>query len=40
MAREKTSHRWSDLREKKLTPAQLEQIDRKVERQYFLEGLA
>ena len=40
MAREKTSHRWSDLPEKKLAPAQLEPIDRKVERQYFLEGLA
>lgn len=36
----KSHHRWRDLREQKLTPAQREQIDRDVERQYFLEGLA
>lgn len=29
----KTYHRWQDLREKKLTPAQLEQIERDVERE-------
>lgn len=29
----KTYHRWSELREKNLTPAQLEQIDRDVERE-------
>ncbi len=29
----KTYHRWQDLRAKKLTPAQLEQIDREVEQE-------
>ncbi len=29
----KTYHRWKELREKKLTPVQLEQIDRGVERE-------
>lgn len=39
MARKKTSHRWRDLRERKLLPTQLEQLDRDAERQGFLEGL-
>ena len=29
----KTYHRWQDLRKKKLTPEQLEQIEREVERE-------
>ncbi|MBI3304530.1 MAG: helix-turn-helix transcriptional regulator [Deltaproteobacteria bacterium] len=29
----KTYHRWQDLRKKKLTPEQLEQIDREVEQE-------
>ena len=29
----KTYHRWEDLRKKKLTPAQLEAIDREVEQE-------
>ena len=29
----KPYHRWKDLREKRLTPAQLERIDRAVERE-------
>lgn len=36
----KTYHHWRDLREKKLTPAQREQIDREVEQKCFLEGVA
>jgi hypothetical protein len=40
MAGKKTSHRWRDLREKKLMPPQLEQLARDAERQDFLEGLA
>jgi hypothetical protein len=40
MAGKKTYHRWRDLREKKLTPSQLEQLARDAERQDFLEGLA
>ena len=38
MAGKKTYHRWRDLREKKLTPPQLEQLDREVEQKCFLEG--
>lgn len=40
MARKKTYLRWRDLREKKLTPPQLEQLDCDTARQGFLEGLA
>jgi hypothetical protein len=35
----KTYHRWRDLRKKKLSAAQLQAIDREVERQCFLEGV-
>jgi DNA-binding phage protein len=35
----KTYHRWEDLRKKKLTPAQLEQIDRDVEHELIAMDL-
>lgn len=35
----KTYHRWEELRKKKLTPAQLEQIDRDVERELIAMDL-
>ena len=35
----KTYHRWRDLRERKLSPTQLEHLDRDAEQQRFLDGL-